>query len=229
MNFSWRSRSTTNDGLLDQLKGYGIVKDKRVEAAMRAVDRAEYCVRGSGDPYTDQPLPIGYGQTISAPHMHAHCLENLEDHLRPGGHVLDVGSGSGYLAAAMMTMVKGKGGAVKGVELVPELVEFSLENVRRANPDLLSEGLSLEKGDGWLDFKENVFDAIHVGAAASQVPPALVKALKPGGVMMIPVGVHEQYLCMVTKKEDGEADVERMLGVRYVPLVRSRSVEQKQM
>lgn len=88
----------------------------------------------------DTPLPIGYGETISAPHMHATCLELLRGHLRPGARVLDVGSGSGYLSAAMGLMVRDKGGFVLGVEKHPELVEESLANVRHATPELLNTG-----------------------------------------------------------------------------------------
>jgi protein-L-isoaspartate(D-aspartate) O-methyltransferase len=88
----------------------------------------------------DAPLPIGYHETISAPHMHATCLELLREHLRPGARVLDVGSGSGYLAAAMGVMV-GDEGKVIGVEKHAELAQLSIVNVRRDHPELLDKGV----------------------------------------------------------------------------------------
>ena len=88
----------------------------------------------------DTPLPIGYGETISAPHMHATCLELLRTHLKPGARVLDVGSGSGYLTSVFGRMVR-PGGKVIGIEKHPELAEQSVINVRGATPELLEEGV----------------------------------------------------------------------------------------
>lgn len=114
-----------------------IIKDPRVESAMLKTDRASYC---PGDqPYLDRPFPIGYGATISAPHMHAHALEALNDKLEEGAKVLDVGSGSGYLTACFAHMV-GPTGRVYGVEHIGELVERSIENIRNDNSDLLDSG-----------------------------------------------------------------------------------------
>lgn len=212
--------SKDNDGLVDELKGFGIVKDRRVEAAMRNVDRGKY---SKCDPYTDSPSPIGFGQTCSAPHMHAYALEHLKSKLVPGATVLDVGSGSGYLAAAMMQMVKGSGGSVLGIDVIPELVEWSIGNVKRDDPGLFKEGLVLRVGDGWGDpaLKPLTFDAIHVGASAAEVPDALVSSLKPGGLMVIPVGESWQTLKLISKAPDGRIGSRDLLDVRYVPLVRS--------
>lgn len=83
--------------------------------------------------YTDCPHEIGYGQTISAPHMHAYALEDLKDSItKPGARVLDVGSGSGYLSACMGAM----GAEVDGIELVTPLVEWSKHNLHKTNPEL---------------------------------------------------------------------------------------------
>ena len=99
----------SQDQLVNHRIHEGVVTHKDVERALRAVDRGHFC--GAGFPshyaYQDSPLPIGYGETISAPHMHATCMELLRIHLRPGARVLDVGSGSGYLTAAMALMVTG--------------------------------------------------------------------------------------------------------------------------
>ena len=86
----WRSHGKDNEDLINQLKSYGIIKNSEVEQAMRAVDRGNYCSRS---PYMDSPQPIGFGVTISAPHMHAHALEILKNNMKEGNKVLDVGSG----------------------------------------------------------------------------------------------------------------------------------------
>ena len=86
----WRSHGNDNDDLVSKLKRNKIIKSRRVEDAMRKVDRGNYC---SISPYMDSPQAIGYGVTISAPHMHAHALEMLKDHLYEGAKALDVGSG----------------------------------------------------------------------------------------------------------------------------------------
>lgn len=90
----WRSYGRDNDDLISQLKNYGIIKSEEVEKAMRNVDRGNYCSR---TPYQDSPQPIGFGVTISAPHMHAHALEILKNNIKEGSKVLDVGSGGWLL------------------------------------------------------------------------------------------------------------------------------------
>eukprot|EP00494_Astrolonche_serrata_P017373 UN17556 len=97
---------------------------------METIDRALFVPEGF-TPYIDSPMPIGYNATISAPHMHATCLELLKDHLQPGMHALDVGSGSGYLTACFAMMVGPEGRAV-GIEHIPELIAASTENVERS-------------------------------------------------------------------------------------------------
>jgi protein-L-isoaspartate(D-aspartate) O-methyltransferase len=93
--------------LVDSLVSKGAVFSQKVNHVMRTVDRGDF-YHGSGA-YDDCPQPIGYNATISAPHMHAYCLEWLSDVLVPGAKVLDVGSGSGYLVAAFFEMIEKKG------------------------------------------------------------------------------------------------------------------------
>ncbi|KAL3342779.1 hypothetical protein AABB24_026694 [Solanum stoloniferum] len=135
-----------NKGMTEQLRRYGVIKSQKVTEIMETVDRGLFVPEGT-PAYVDSPMSIGYNATISAPHMHAMCLELLEDRLQPGMHALDVGSGTGYLTACFALMV-GPQGRVVGVEHIPELVAWSIKNVEKsAAAPLLKEGsLSLHVG-----------------------------------------------------------------------------------
>lgn len=213
------AHNETPESLFAGLRHAGALRTPRVEEAMRAVNRAHY-VRHN--PWTDSPQSIGHGQTISAPHMHAMCLELLAPHIKEGSHVLDVGSGTGILTAAFGLLV-GSSGKVIGIDVVRELVETSIENIKRDQPEVLSSGrVVLKQQDGWQGDAENApYDAIHVGAAAASVPRALVEQLARGGRMVIPVGPEhgEQYLMQIDKDADGKVTESKLFGVRYVPLV----------
>ncbi|XP_068647386.1 protein-L-isoaspartate O-methyltransferase 1-like isoform X2 [Aristolochia californica] len=213
-----------NKALVEHLQQYGVIKSSKVAEVMDTVDRGIFVPDGT-PAYIDSPMQIGYNATISAPHMHAMCLELLEDHLQPGMHALDIGSGTGYLTACFALMVGPEGRAV-GVEHIPELVATSIENIKRSvAAPLLKEGsLSIHVGDGrqgWPEFAP--YDAIHVGAAASQIPQPLIDQLKPGGRMVIPVGTLFQDLKVVDKKPDGSISVHTETSVRYVPLTSRES------
>ncbi len=232
-----RSHAITNGDLVRNLVANGIIKCPTVKQAMLDVDRANYCIRGSQDPasaYYDSPQGIGHNVTISAPHMHAHALEQLEAHLRPGMSALDVGSGSGYLTACMAMMVcktevgYGDGerirGLVVGIDHVPELVEWSKDNlIKDGKERLMSSGrLSMVVGDGRQGYAKGApYDAIHVGAAARKLHSKLIEQLKPGGRMVIPVGprgMGSQNFEVVDKALDGTITRTKLFGVRYVPL-----------
>ncbi|XP_030458098.2 protein-L-isoaspartate O-methyltransferase 1-like isoform X2 [Syzygium oleosum] len=224
----WTGRGiNSNKGLVEQLQNYGIMRSKKVAEVMDKLDRGLFVPEGT-PAYVDSPMPIGYNATISAPHMHATCLELLENNLQPGMHALDIGSGTGYLTACFAMMVGPQGCAV-GVEHIPELVADSVKNVQRsaAAPFLKEGALSLHVGDGRLGWPEHApYDAIHVGAAAPEIPKALVDQLKPGGRMVIPVGNIFQDLKVVDKNSDGSISVHDETSVRYVPLT-SRDAQLK--
>ncbi|XP_050122011.1 protein-L-isoaspartate O-methyltransferase 1-like isoform X2 [Malus sylvestris] len=208
-----------NKGMVDHLKSYGVIKSKRVAEVMETIDRALFVPNGT-PPYVDSPMSIGYNATISAPHMHAMCLQLLEENLQPGMRALDVGSGTGYLTACFGLMVGPQGRAV-GVEHIPELVSSSITNIEKsAAGKLLKEGsLSVHLGDGrqgWPEFAP--YDAIHVGAAAPEIPQPLIDQLRPGGRMVIPVGNIFQDLKVADKGLDGSISVRTGTSVRYVPL-----------
>lgn len=220
MDCFWRKRLHDNKGLVSSLRDSGTITTSRVADVMEQIDRGLFVPAGECDPYMDHPVPIGYNATISAPHMHAACLALLNDHLQPGMRALDIGSGSGYLTAIFALLVGETGHAI-GVEHIPELTEKSIENVKKSKAaHLLASGsLSLHTGDGRLGFAERApYDAIHVGAAAATVPPALLEQLKPGGRMVIPVGDLFQDLVVIDKDLQGEVTQWDYTQVRYVPL-----------
>ncbi|OVA20551.1 Protein-L-isoaspartate(D-aspartate) O-methyltransferase [Macleaya cordata] len=208
-----------NEAMVDRLQQNGVIKLKKVAEVMETIDRGLFVPHGD-QAYVDSPMYIGYNATISAPHMHAACLELLLENLQPGMHALDVGSGTGYLTACFALMVGPQGRAV-GVEHIPELASTSIENIQKsAAAPLLEEGsLSIHVDDGRLGWPEFApYDAIHVGAAAPEIPQPLVDQLKPGGRLVIPVGVGVQDLQVVDKKLDGSVTVRSQLAVRYIPL-----------
>lgn len=219
MEHFWSRSWADNSSLVEHLQQYGVIKSSRVADVMQKIDRGLFVPKGNS-PYLDTPMAIGYNATISAPHMHATCLELLKEHLQPGMRALDIGSGTGYLTACFAMMVGPQGRAV-GVDHIPELVAMSIENVNKSKAALLlADGsLSLYAGDGRLGWPDLApYDAIHVGAAAPEVPKPLIEQLKPGGRMVIPVGDFFQDLQVIDKQLDGSLKVHSETSVRYVPL-----------
>ncbi|MHC1610645.1 MAG: protein-L-isoaspartate O-methyltransferase [Candidatus Methanospirareceae archaeon] len=196
-----------------------LVKNLRVEGISEGVLRAMMRVKRhlfvpphlSDQAYADYPLPIGEGQTISAPHMVAMMCDYLE--LKRGDKVLEIGTGSGYHAAVIAEMV-GDEGHVYSVERIEYLVEFSRENLKHAGYKNVTVILS----DGSLGLSEHApYDKISVTCAAPDVPPPLLEQLKIGGRMVIPIGRYWQVLYLV-KKRDG-VERERKCDVAFVPLL----------
>jgi len=168
--------------------------------------------------YGDHPLPIGWSQTISAPHMVAIMCDVLD--LHEGMTVLDIGGGSGYHAAVMANLVGSKG-HIYSVERIPELVVFSRHNLKKAG----IENVTVIEGDGTLGLPEHTpYDRINVAATAPKVPSPLEDQLKVGGKLVIPIGTCFQELLLVTRTEEG-FQTEHHGGVVFVPLIGKHGFE----
>ncbi|KAI8972829.1 Pcmt1-prov protein [Trametes punicea] len=223
---AWRCTGATNAELIANMAKAGIINSERVTAAMTKVDRANY-VRFPDSAYEDSPQSIGHGATISAPHMHAHAAENLLPFLKPGARVLDVGSGSGYLCAVLYQLTQDPSNPrsldsrVVGIEHIPELTEWSIQNLRKDGlGSALDAGrIKMISGDGRKGVPEDgPYDAIHVGAAAPTMPAELVEQLARPGRMFIPVGTYMQQIFQVDKDENGSVTEKSLFDVMYVPL-----------
>ncbi|KAJ1964859.1 hypothetical protein GGI12_001158 [Dipsacomyces acuminosporus] len=213
---AWRCSGQTNSELVDNLVEAGIIKTDSVISAMRSVDRAHFA---ESNPYEDSPQYIGYGVTISAPHMHGYALEYLHPYLQPGMRALDVGSGSGYLTACMAAMV-GDDGYVVGIDHIDELVQRSANALQRHYPDWVESGrIHMVTGDGRRGYAQDApYDCIHVGAASPTRPTELLAQLKSPGRLFVPVGTHSQCIIMYDKDGQGHVTERNLMGVIYVPL-----------
>jgi protein-L-isoaspartate(D-aspartate) O-methyltransferase len=159
------------------------------------------------------PLDICHGQTISAPHMVAIMCELLE--LSEGHKVLEIGSGSGYNAAVMGELV-GKSGHVYTVERIEPLMHFARENLKETGYNNVT--VILEDGSmGYSGYAP--YDRISVTCAAPHIPEPLLEQLKPGGIMVIPVGNYSQELIRIKKDGEGNIHKEKKGGVVFVPLI----------
>jgi len=192
-----------------QIKARGI-KDKRVLSAMLKVPRHLFVPEEMRDlAYRDEPLPIGYSQTISQPYIVAYMTEALK--LRPEDKVLEIGTGSGYQTAILAELVR----EVYTIEIIPELsqrAEETLKNLGYTNIEFLI-------GDGSKGWPEKApFDAILVSAAPAEVPPALVDQLQINGRLILPVGTDSQELVLIKKTKKG-LEKTSLIGVRFVPLI----------
>jgi protein-L-isoaspartate(D-aspartate) O-methyltransferase len=190
------------------------VNDPATLRAMGAVQRHRFVPESRrGDAYEDRPLPIGYGQTISQPYIVAAMTEAIRP--RPEHRILEIGTGSGYQAAVLAEIV----GKVYTVEIIPELGEAARDRLT----NLGCRNLEVRIADGYDGWPERApFDAIVVTAAAEYIPPPLIKQLKEGGRMVIPVGApfFTQTLMLVEKK-GGEITTRQLMPVLFVPFRRS--------
>jgi protein-L-isoaspartate(D-aspartate) O-methyltransferase len=195
--------------------GYSELSEK-VMNAMGAVPRDEFVPPAYRHlAYSNTPLPIEAGQTISQPLIVALMTELLEP--QPEDIILEVGTGSGYQAAVLAHLVK----HVYGVEIVEVLAQGAAQTLQRLGYD----NVTVRAGDGYAGWPEHgPFDGIIVTAAAEHLPPPLLQQLKPGGKLVIPVGEEHGYqeLLVVEVSAAGEISRQSVLPVRFVPLTGER-------
>ncbi len=187
------------------------VTDPRVLDAMRRVPRHRFVDASlASQAYSDQPLPIGSGQTISQPYIVAYMTELLK--LPRDAKVLEVGTGCGYQTAVLAEIAR----EVWSIEIVQALAD----SATRILADLGYRNAHVRHGDGYGGWPEHApFDGILVAAAPDHVPPALIEQLKLGGRLVIPVGRFDQEIRVITRTADGSRE-ERLIPVRFVPLTR---------
>jgi protein-L-isoaspartate(D-aspartate) O-methyltransferase len=187
--------------------------DKRVMKAMAQVPRDVFVpVDLKHAAFINGPLPIGYGQTISQPYIVALMTDMLV--IEPEHTILEIGTGSGYQTAILSQLCK----QVYTVEYIAALSERAAAHFRK----LKYSNIETIIGNGCKGWPEHApYDGIIVTAAASRIPEALIEQLKPGGNLVIPVRENFmiQELKLVKKDEQGEVDVNNVLGVAFVPLV----------
>ena len=197
------------------------IQSKKVYDVMMLVDRKDFAPT---HPYENNPQSIGSNVVISAPLLHAYCLEALKDFLKPGCKALDVGSGSGYLTVAMSKMMDDKG-CVIGIEHIKNLYDFGKMNISKNHKYLLdNHKIKLILGDGRIGYEEEApFNCIHVGAVAPEPPKALLNQLAIGGRLVMPLYNNgNQFIYIIDKKSEGFKASEG-LSVCYVPLTDARS------
>lgn len=188
------------------------VRDKKVLEVMGKIPRHLFVDPPYRDKaYADHPLPIGEGQTISQPYVVALMTESLR--LRPSDRVLEIGAGSGYQAAVLAEIVK----EVYTIEIRKALADLAAERLR----DLGYKNIKVKYGDGYFGWEEHApFDAIIITAAANHIPPPLIRQLKEGGRLIIPLGTttYFQTLTLATKTQ-GELTLEELGSVLFVPMI----------
>ena len=205
--------------LAESFKKNGYIRNKGIYDVFMKVPREEFVLDEDREhAYEDHPLPVLRNQTISAPHM---CMLILSfgDFL-PGQKVLEVGSGTGYQAALIAELI-GSEGFVYGIERIDMLAEMGMRNLEKTG---YSDRVLVIAGDGTLGWPDETippFDRIIITAAGPQIPQPLIKQLKIGGKLYMPLG--DAFLFQnwieVTKLSDNEIKRKNLLEVRFVPLI----------
>lgn len=203
--------------LVRRISEMGYIKTEKVRKAMEKVPREEF-LPASNRPYAyvDQPLPIGEGQTISAPHMVAMICEILS--LEEGMKVLEIGTGFGYNAAVVAEII-GPTGHLYSIERINSLAETAKDNLKRTG---YAENVTVILGDGTKGYPEKMpFDRIYGTASAPKLPEPLEEQLKIDGILLIPVGEHRymQELIVITRKSEDKYEKKSIGGVAFVPMI----------
>lgn len=204
---------TKRKNLIEYLISSGYLSKPEVIEAMIKVERHKFIPEDYiFEAYSDRPLPVMNGQTISAPHMVAMMTELLD--IKRDSKILEIGSGSGYQAAVLAELARE--GEIYTIERMPRLAEFAEKNLKKCG----YENVFVIVGDGTLGYEEKApYDRIIVTAGAPKIPDKLLAQLGDKGKMVIPVGGKFQQELIIIEKEKGEI-IEKKLGVCvFVPLI----------
>jgi len=202
--------------LVETLQDQGI-RDLSVLHAIDEIPRHLFVPSGVRHrAYEDSALPIGNGQTISQPSIHARYLELLK--LTGNEKVLEVGTGSGYQTALLSRLAS----QVFSIERIAPLLDKAREVLKQVG----ASNVSFMLGDGTLGWREFApFDAILVGAAAPEVPVAYIEQLKENGRLLIPLGDRDEQILHLFTRQNGELERQDIAPVRFVPLLGKHSWE----
>lgn len=211
---------TENDQLIVELREEGYLKTKAIIRAFEKIKREDFVrPEDKSDAAINAPLPIGRGQTISQPLTVAFMLELLEP--KRGDKILDVGTGSGW-TPALLAEIAGPEGKVYGLEIISELKEFGEKNLEKYG--FIKKGIAqIILGSGYNGLPaEASFDKILVSAASEEIPGNLLKQLKAGGIMVIPIGrqYETQTIFKIKRVNENEFSKEYYPGFSFVPLIR---------
>ncbi|MBA3047405.1 protein-L-isoaspartate O-methyltransferase [Patescibacteria group bacterium] len=209
--------------LINELIQSKYLKSPEIIDAFRKIKREDFLLdQDEGMAEVNVPLSIGHGQTISQPLTVAFMLELLRP--EKGDKILDIGSGSGW-TVALLAQIIGKKGKIYGVERIEELKKFAENNILKYN--FINKGIvEIIHGDGYKGLPGYApFDKIIIAAAAEEIPTALLKQLKVGGRLVIPVGrqYETQDIVAVDKIGKDEFKEKRYPGFVFVPLVKSHN------
>ncbi len=206
------------NALVQRLADRDRIQHETTVNALQAVPRHEFVPENRRrEAYADRPLPIGEGQTISAPHMVAIMTDLLD--LSPGDRVLEIGTGCGYHAAVTAEVVCSEN--VYSVEYHQSLAERTRNRFHRLaqSGQFDYDGISIRVDDGNEGWPEHSpYDAVYLTCAAPDFPTAVVEQVRPGGRLLAPLGDDHQTLVLATKRDDGTIDREERGRVSFVPM-----------
>ena len=197
-----------------QIENRGIDHKSTLDAMLKVPRHLFVPEKLKDEAYDDNPIPIGFGQTISQPYIVAYMTAAIEP--RTHHKILEIGTGSGYQAAVLAEIVK----EVYTIEIVEELFSSAKKRIE----SLGYKNIKLKYADGYYGWQEAApFDVIVVTAAAEYIPPPLLEQLKDGGKMIIPIGTPflNQNLVLV-EKSGKDFTTKSLLPVRFVPFTRKK-------
>lgn len=213
------ARQNDRNAMVRTIRAYGLI-DEPVLKVMAAVPRHEFVRKQDlRAAYADRPLRIGHAQTISQPYIVAYMTHLLK--LTPKSRVLEIGTGSAYQAAVLAHFTP----HVYSIEIIKPLADEAGGRLKRLGYGVVE----VRHGDGYYGWAEKgPFDAVIVTCAAAAVPPPLLRQLKPGGRMVVPVGGRYavQSLMLVQKQADGTVRSRSLMPVRFVPMLRARETKE---